>query len=277
MTAAKIMYGVSTRFTIIASVTGTNYHSKDLPVDFIQHNHSGTGPSVFASVPALVPYPYRFDGVDLYGQYRILSHDGTNRHFRMAAYAEASKVSITSHLAEPDLLFHNSGLGGGVIGTYLEHHFAATLTTGFIIPQPFNGDSYDNYGGIYPTKINYGNAMIYNLALGYLLYPAHYKNYHQTNVNVYLELLGKSYGSASVSQQDGIDYRAISDNIAILKAGNYIDADPGIQFILRSNMRVEASVDLKLWNESYVHNYPVYVLAVQRYFYPGKQKQGHIE
>jgi len=272
MTALKIMYGVGTRFTLIASVSGTNYHSKDLPLDFLQHNHSGVGPTVTANVPKPVPYPYRFDGVDIYAQIRVFSTDGINRHFRMAAYGEASKVSLTSHLAEPDLLFHNSGIGGGIISTYLIHHFAATFTTGFILPQPFDGYSYDNYGGVYPTKITYGNAAIYNLALGYLLYPSHYKNYRQTNINVYIEFLGKSYGSATVSQQDGVDYRAVPNNLAILKAASYLDANPGIQFILRSNMRIEASADLKLLNQSHIHTYPIYILAMQRYFYPAKRK-----
>lgn len=268
MTAVRVMYGVTTKLTVICSGTVSDYHSKNLPYDFILHNHTGIGPPAYANTPDKgVAYPYIFDGLDVYAQYRFLSHDGQNTHFRMAAYGEASHVYIPSHLTEPDLMFHNSGIGTGVISTYLKAHFAATFTGGLIMPKEFNGNSYDKFGGIYPVTIKYGNAVVYNLALGYLLYPTHYKTYRQTNINVYLEFIGKNYGAATVTQQDGSELYHISSNIPILKAGNYIDMDPGVQFIIRSNLRIDCSMAIKLINQSYVHNYALYTLAIQRYFY----------
>ena len=262
----KVMYGVTPKLTLTLSGVGSDYHSLYLPVDFILHNHSGTGPAVSANVPAAVPYPYIFAGGDLYGQYRFYSSDGQNSHFRMAAYGELSYVRIASHLAEPELLTHNSGAGVGLISTYLKSHFAATLTVGGVLPFEYSDNSYDQYGGVYPVTFKYGNAENIDLALGYLLFPRHYKSYKQSNVNLYLEFLGKTYGAAEVTQQDGVVTDKIPNTISILKAGSYVDVYPGVQWIIQSSLRVDVSVALPLVNSSYLHNYPIYYLGLQRYF-----------
>ena len=263
----RVMYGITPRFNLILSGVGSDYHSLNLPTDFILHNHSGNGPAVSANTPAVVPYPYIFSGADLYGQYRFYSEDGQNRHFRMAAYGEVSYARIVSHLAEPELLTHNSGVGAGLIATYLKGHFAGTLTVGGVLPFEYKGNSYDIYGGAYPIDFKYGNAVDYDLALGYLLLPRKYTSYKQTNINLYLELLGKTYGAADVTQHDGIESYKIPNTIAILRGGSYMEVSPGVQFIIRSDVRVDVSVGLPLGDGSYLHEYPLYYLAVQRYFY----------
>jgi hypothetical protein len=221
ITVMKVMYGLTPKLTLTLSGVATDYHSLYLPDDFILHNHTGKGALVSANVPAVTPYPYIFGGMDLYGQYRFYSSDGQNTHFRMAAYGEASYIRIASHLAEPELLTHNSGIGTGLIATYLKSHFAATLTLGYIIPFEYYGNSYDIYGGVYPVTFKYGNAGTFDLALGYLLFPRHYKTYKQSNVNLYLEFLGKSYGSAQVTQQDGVETYHLPSNIPILESGRH--------------------------------------------------------
>jgi hypothetical protein len=270
ITTAKVMYGLARNLMVFASFTGSDYHSRNLPFDFIQHNHSGGVTTAVANKPAVVPYPFIFDGIDLYAQYRIYSSDAQNSHFRMALYAEGSKVYITSHLAEPELLAHNSGIGGGVIGTYLKSHFAGTVTLGYIKPFTFNGNSYDIYGGVYPTTYKYGNAFAYDLSLGYLLFPRHYKNYDQTNLNVYLEFLGKSYGGASVRETDGSVTLNVPTTADFLKASSYVEVYPGVQAIIKSNVRIDLSAGLPLIGRSYIHNYPLFYIAVQRYFYFNK-------
>jgi len=267
ITILKVMYGITPKLSVILSGVATDYHSLYLPVDFILHNHSGKGPVVSANVPAVVPYPYIFAGTDLYAQYRFFASDGQNSHFRMAVYGEASDIRIASHLAEPELLTHNSGVGGGIITTYLKSHFAATLTVGGVLPFEYKGNSYDIYGGAYPVTFIYGNAVDYDLALGYLLFPKEYKNYKQTNINLYLEFLGKSYGAAKVTQQDGVVIYNIPNTIPILSAGNYVEINPGIQFIIRSTTRIDISVGFPLINFSYNHDYPLYYIGIQRYFF----------
>ncbi len=268
----KMMYGITPKLSIILSGVAADYHSLNLPYDFISHNHSG-GAAASASTPAAVPNPYIFNGVDVYAQYRFFSSDGQNSHFRMAAYAEVSKTRIASHLAEVELLTHNSGFGAGVITTYLKSHFAATATVGYIIPEQYKGDAIDIYGGTWPTTIVYGNAVNYSLAFGYLLLPQHYKSYKQSNLNIYLEFLGKSYNAADITQQDGVVTDHISNNIAILKAGNYIDVNPGLQYIIRSTTRIDISMGFPLINKSYIHEYPLYYIGVQRYFFFNKRNK----
>ena len=266
--ALRAMYGVSAKLTVMVTGVLSNYHGKDLPFDFIQHNHSGGNDLATTNSPKQgVPYPYIYDGTNVYAQYRFYSSDGQNAHFRMAAYGEAAWIGVPSHDAEPDLSVHTSGVGGGLRATYLKKHFAATLTSGFITPFVYKGTSYDNYGGQYPTTIRYGNAVNYGLSLGYLLFPRHYASYNQLNWNIYLELAGKTYGAARVYEQDGIvtDYLPIST--PLLKAGSYLDASPGLQCIIKSNTRIDLSVALPVINKSYAHLYPFCLLGIQRYFY----------
>jgi len=280
--ALKLLYGLTSKLSVYATGTVSDYHQKTLPFDFITHNHSGGTLIAGAATPAQgVPYPYIFNSIDVYAKYRFFTSDGQNTHFRMAAYAEGSYVGVPSHEAEPDLLVHTSGFGAGLIATLLQHHFAVSLTSGFIVPSEYKGDATDKYGGIYPTTIQYGNAMNYDLSFGYLLFPRNYKSYDQTNWNVYVEFIGKTYGGASVSQRDGPDPNAlpipISENTPILKAGNYVDINPGLQCIIRSTYRIDVSVGFPLINQSYNHFYPLYLLGIQRYFYFNKSVSKKID
>jgi len=264
----RLMYGLTSRLTVMATGILSNYHGKYLPFDFILHDHSGGGSSASTSTPQTgIYYPYIYDGTNFYAQYRFLSSDDQNLHFRMAAYGEAAYINVPSHETEPDLSLHTSGAGGGIRATYLRKHLAVTATTGFIIPFTYNGPTFDQYGGQYPTTIRYGNAVNYGVSLGYLLFPRHYSSYNQTNWNIYLELMGKSYSAAKVYQQDGIVTYYLPSTISLLKAGSYVDAAPGIQWIIRSNTRIDLSVTLPFINRSYTHLYPFYMLGIQRYFY----------
>ncbi len=271
LAACRLMYGITPRLSLYGTVTASDFHEKTLPFDFISHNHGG---QTFggANTPAQgVAYPLIYNSVDLYAKYRFVSSDGQNTHFRMAAYAEASKVSPPSHEAEPDLLIHTSGFGAGLIATWLRQRFAGSLSSGFILPLAYSGDAYDRYGGIYPTTITYGNALTYSLSLGYRLLPASYTGYRQTNWNVYIEFTGKAYGAAQVSQKDGPAANAlpipITINTPILQAGSYLDVIPGIQCILSSTYRIDFSTALPLVNKSYDHLYPFVLVGIQRYFF----------
>lgn len=268
----RLMYGVTSKFSVYAAGTMSDIHERTLPFDFITHNHSGGQLVAATNTPQQgIPYPYIFNGLDVYAKYRFLTSDGEHTHFRMAAYAEGSYVKVPSHEAEPDLLIHSSGYGGGLIATWLQQRLAISLTTGFILPVEYKGNTYDNYGGVYPTSIQYGNAVNYSLSFGYLWLPRHYTSYTQTNWSIYCELIGKSYSSARVSEQDGPFAGAIIYNIPIttpvLKAGSYIDINPGLQCIINSIYRIDLSVGFPLINQSYNHLYPLYLLGVQRYFY----------
>jgi hypothetical protein len=61
------------------------------------------------------------------------------------------------------------------------------------------------------------SAINYSLSMGYLLFPVTYRDYKQTNVNLYLELLGMR----------GLETKH-----------DMIDLAPAVQFIFNSNFKV---------------------------------------
>jgi hypothetical protein len=263
----RLMYGVLPKLSVMATVSVSNHHDKNFPMGLATHTHDGNQTTYSTgSIQRGVAYPYLFTGVYLFAKYRFLTLDGEHKHFRMAAYADWSNVKAAHDEAEPNLLDDTKGYGGGLISTYLKNHFAVSLTTGFIIPKSYNGLSPDNNGGpMIPTEVIYGRAIKYNLSFGYLLFPKTYKNYNQANWNIYLELMGKSYEAAKINQYGGVVSLPIST--ASLQAGNYLDVCPGLQYIYKSNLRVDFSVEFPFINKSYAHLYPVYMIGIQRYFY----------
>jgi hypothetical protein len=259
------MYGITPRLTFYATITGSNHHNRKLPEDLITHTHVGNQTNYFThNIKRGVTYPFLFNGINLYMKYRFISIDRQHAHFRMAAYAEWSKLNTAHDEAEPNLLDDTSGLGGGLIVTWLKNRFAGSLTTGFIHPKSYSEMQTDQSGGPdLPTQFNYGDAVRYNLSLGYRIWPSHYTNYDQPNWNIYLEFQGKSYQASEVIQ----DGNVISTEAVALVGNHYIEAHPGIQYIVKSNLRLEASVGFDLINRSYVHFAPLWTFAVQRYFY----------
>ncbi len=264
--ALRIMYGLLPRLTIMATPNISNHHGKNFPTNLATHTHNG-GQTVYYTGDYVVgvPYAYRFNGVSFYAKYRFVSADAQNKHFRMAAYGAYSYINSAHDEAEPNLLDDNKGYGGGLITTYLRNKLAISLTSGVIIPQSHNGSIEDPAGtGLIPTEVKYGRAVEYNLSFGYLLLPRRYKSYYQTNLNLYVEFMGKSYEEAKVTQYG---YKEIPISTPLLQAGNYVDFCPGVQAIIKSNLRIDFAMKFPMINKSYAHFYPVYYLAIQRYFF----------
>ena len=267
----RVMYGLTPRLSVYATPTMSNHHNTTLPPEFPDHNTPQIG----------VHHPYLFNGVDLYAKYRFLSLDAQNSHFRMAAYGEYSLLHVAHDEAEPTLLDDNSGVGGGLIATYLHHHFAVSATGGIIQPFKYHGEVPDEIAGLpgLPATITYGRGYNYSLSLGYLLFPRAYSSYGQTNWNVYLEFTGKQY--AAMQMQVGNvfynlpQYTLNTSKNKVLQAASYVEINPGVQCIIRSNVRADLAVGFPFFNRSYVHYYPVITAGVQRYFYPRKHKKRH--
>jgi len=266
--ALRAMYGLLPNLTIMATANVSNHHDKQLPPEFPVHNTPQIG----------VTHPYLFNGVDFYAKYRFLSIDGQNSHFRAAAYAEYGLLKVAHDEAEPNLLDDTKGFGGGLIATYLKGHFAVSATGGFILPSKYKGYVPDEIPALpgQPATVTYGNGYNYSLSFGYLLLPHTYTSYNQTNWNLYVEFMGKDYTAAKM-QVGNISYSAPQYSISTksnkaLQGRNYIDVYPGVQSIIRSNLRADFSVGFPFINKSYVHFYPVYHIGVQRYFYFHKHK-----
>lgn len=267
MSGLRLMYGVTPRLSVYLTGIASNHHGKKMPVEFPFHNTPERG----------AHYPYKFNGAHLYGKYRFLSRDREQNHLRMAAYAEAALVKTTHHETEPDLMMgDNTGLGAGLIGTYLYKKFAVSLTAGVIVPAAYTGDSPDPIEVLpdVPVRIRYGKALTYSLSFGYLLLPRKYSDYDQTNINLYLEFRGKAFQASNVDLFVGKpnEYSlAQSRYPPALQKGYYLDVSPGLQFIVKSNLRVDLSATFSSLGISYARLYPVFNIGIQRYFFFGKK------
>ena len=264
MGAVRVMYGISSKLSVYIQGTVSNHHDSILPSDIINHKHVGNQTIYYTQNRVYgTRYPYSFNGGYVYVKYRFFSKDEENKHLRMAVYAEASKIKAAHDEAEPTLTDDCSGWGAGLIVTELYKRLALSLTTGFIKPSP-----YSEYARGYHTAVYYGNAVVYNLSVGYRIYPKKYISYYQDNYNIYVELMGKSYAPGRVF----INGENTQVQSSSLKAGNYLESHFGIQRIINSNTRLDFTITLPFLGQSYVHFYPLYTFGWQYYFYPPKKK-----
>ncbi|NLR57009.1 hypothetical protein HGH93_02785 [Chitinophaga polysaccharea] len=170
----------------------------------------------------------RAEGGSVYAKYRFLSLDQQHAHFRMAAYVRAAVIdnpyypvmAAGAHPMQPynnkelDLEGAASGVNGGIIATQLLHKLALSTTLGY---SRYMNNVKDNIPDDFSR-----NAINYSLSAGYLVLPVKYKSFQQTNLNLYLELLGKT-------NTDGIG------------RGSYLDIAPAVQFIFNSTTRLDLS------------------------------------
>lgn len=174
---------------------------------------------------------FRMEGGSLYAKYRFLSLDEQHSHFRMAAYVKGSLIdnpfmpATGGHQSymnyDLDLDGGNSGVAGGFIATQLLHKLALSTTVGYT-------RFLNNVNHPIPDGFS-SNAVNYSLSAGYLLLPVKYKSYKQTNLNLYVELLGKTNAGGGE-----------------LARGNYLDIAPAIQFIFNSTTRLDLSYRTQL-------------------------------
>lgn len=128
----------------------------------------------------------RYESFSLYARYRFLSRDELHRHFRMAAYVEASKTRIPFHYDEITLMGDKGGVEAGIIATQLWHKFALTGTIGNT--QVLHKSRFDDV--VYIPRRGY-QSVNYSVAGGLLILPREYTSYRQINLNLYAELLGQ--------------------------------------------------------------------------------------
>ncbi|MGF6846656.1 hypothetical protein QFZ51_001891 [Chitinophaga sp. W3I9] len=175
----------------------------------------------------------KLEGGGVYAKYRFLSLDQQHAHFRMAAYVRGAVINNPyypempdgSHAMRPydnkelDLEGATSGVNGGIIATQLLHKLALSTTLGYSrymnnvkdeIPDDFSRSSVN-----------------YSLSAGYLVLPVKYKSFQQTNLNLYVELLGKT-------------------NTDAVGRGSYLDIAPAVQFIFNSTTRLDLSYRTQL-------------------------------
>ena len=146
-----------------------------------------------------------YAGTDAYVQYRFYTKDAMYKHTRLALYARSAWTDQKAiHTRAVLLDGEESVRGTGIILTQLRHKWASSLSMGYIQKQNWTS----HYGQ---------SAFQYSFSNGLLVYPKSYSSYGQTNVNLYLELLGQKLFSGR---------------------GQYLDAAPAIQFIFNSQAKL---------------------------------------
>ncbi len=248
---AMFMYGVNSKLMLNGIVTTSNHHRKVLPGNYV--NTDGVNYFVSNLNPA---YQFLLESLNLGFRYRFLNIDGDHKHFRMAVYGNGVYSNLPHEEAEVTLMGDNKGVGGGLISTVLFNKLAISATGGMI--KPF--DHRDASG----VDLKYGNAYNYSWSLGYLVYPFRYTNYNQTNINLYAEFLGKSYNGLQVTKAGKT---VSSQHLADYQPNTFIEFRPAIQFIVKSNLRIDISTAIPIVNKSYIRKYPDYLLNLQYYFF----------
>lgn len=158
-----------------------------------------------------------YAGTDAYAQYRFFTKDAMYTHTRLAFFAKAIQTKKKAVHTNAVLLDgEESVLGTGFIITQLKHKWASSLSLGYVQKRDWG----PHYGR---------DAFQYSLSNGLLVYPKRYTSYGQTNVNLYLELLGQQLLSGK---------------------GQYLDAAPSIQLIFNSQAKVNLGYRFSLLDKT---------------------------
>ena len=163
---------------------------------------------------------FRWESVWLYTKYRFLSVDELHRHFRMAAFADLSYTRSPFHFEETNLQGDKDGLQAGIVATQLWHKFALSATVANT--QVLHSSRTDKVLYVPPRLYQ---SMNYSLSAGYLLLPREYRDYRQTNLNLYCEWLA----------QQGLD-----------RSVYFIDMAPAVQLIFNSTTKVNVGYRYQL-------------------------------
>jgi hypothetical protein len=210
-TSFEAMYGVSRHLMVHGSLYVSNYYSNS------QH----------------------FEGGSVYAKYRFLSIDTVQKHFRGAFFAKVSSINNPIVNQEITLEGDNSGLQSGVVFTQLLHKLALSGSASY-------QRAFDNRGGYDLTPLQARNSVAYTLSAGYLLFPKNYKDYQQTNVNLYAELLGKTNPGHGQS---------------------YLDIAPAVQFIFNSVCRLDLSYRTSVYNDMIRNSKNMYLIRLEYNFF----------
>lgn len=151
----------------------------------------------------------KWESARIYAKYRFLSVDEVHKHFRAAAFGEASYSRNDRGFNELSFEGDQSGLQAGLIATQLWNKLAVSGTVSYLL---YAGKRYKELPQSNPYE-----ALNYSLSAGFLLLPVNYTSFKQTNVNLYAELLG----------QRSLDLDRF-----------YVDFAPAVQLIFNSNAKL---------------------------------------
>lgn len=189
----EVMIGLSKEWMIHASVTISNMHQDK----------------------------FIFESSRLYAKWRFLSKDDIHKHFRMAAFGALSYSRNSLNFNEINVMGDQSGATVGLIATQLWNKLAVSGSASL------NEVLHKYRWRKEHRDLHAFEAVNYTLSAGYLLLPREYTDYRQTNLNLYVELLG-------------------ARNIGWPEEQYYIDLAPAIQLIFNSNDKINFGYRVQL-------------------------------
>jgi hypothetical protein len=169
---------------------------------------------------------FYYESARLYAKYRFLSIDDVHKHFRMAAFVMGAYSRNHLQHNELNLMGDHSGIQAGIIATQLWNKLAVSATISETEVFDWKrGD--ENWAQQYAFE-----ALNYSLSAGFLVLPIHYKDYDQTNLNVYAELLG-------------------GRNLDWKYEKYFLDLATSIQFIFKSTSKLNLGYRFQLKSDIY--------------------------
>jgi hypothetical protein len=192
---------------------------------------------------------YYFESVRAYAKYRFLSNDDVHKHFRMAAFADASYSRNHLQHNELNLVGDHSGVQLGLIATQLWNKLAVSAKvseTEFFDKKRWDKELPQQYAF---RSINY------SLSAGYLVLPVDYKDYNQTNLNIYVELLG-------------------GRNLDWKYEKYFLDLAPSIQLIFKSTSKLNLGYRFELKSDIYRNMKNSWMISYEHIFLNALNKKG---
>ena len=191
---------------------------------------------------------YYYESARLYAKYRFLSKDEVHKHFRMAAFATAAYSRNHLQHNELNLMGDHSGVQAGLIATQLWNKLAVSATASIIevldekrgdktVPQQYAFESFN-----------------YSLSAGYLVFPVEYKDYDQTNLNIYAELLG-------------------GRNLDWEYEKYFLDLAPSIQLIFKSTGKLNLGYRFQLKSDIYRNMKNSWMISYEHIFLNALKKK----
>jgi hypothetical protein len=167
---------------------------------------------------------FYYESARVYAKYRFLSNDDVHKHFRIAAFATAAYSRNHLQHNELNIMGDHSGVQAGLIATQLWNKLAVSGTASLI-------EVFDEKRNDKPQEYAF-QSLNYSLSAGYLVLPRVYKDYDQTNLNIYAELLG--------GQNLDWEYEKY-----------YLDLAPSIQLIFKSTSKLNLGYRFQLKSDIY--------------------------
>ena len=184
---------------------------------------------------------YYYESARLYAKYRFLSKDEVHKHFRMAAFAAAAYSRNRLQHNELNLMGDHSGMQVGVIATQLWNKLAISATVSET--EVFDKKRWDKD---LPQQYAF-RSLNYSLSAGYLVLPVEYRDYTQTNLNIYAELLG-------------------GRNLDWKYEKYYIDLAPSVQLIFNSTSKLNIGYRFQLKSDIYRNMTDSWMISYEHIF-----------